>query len=324
MSPLLEVKGLSVSFRTASGLLPVVADLGFELAAGGSLGLVGESGSGKSVTALALLGLHDEATTRTEGSVRLEGRELLGLPDAALRPLRGAQVGLVFQDPLAALDPSLRVGAQVGEALAIHQRLARAERRTRVLTLLGEVGLPRPGELVDAFPHQLSGGQRQRVMIAAALACGPALLIADEPTTALDVTLQAQLMELLTRLRLARGMGLLLISHDLALVAEHCDQVVVLYAGRMVERGPTRQVFERPAHPYTAGLVACSPRLGQGPARLPALPGTAPDRSALPSGCRFRPRCALAQARCAEEEPAWQVRGDGRGHRCHFPLQGPP
>jgi peptide/nickel transport system ATP-binding protein len=320
MTSLLAVESLSVAFRTPAGLLTVVSEVSFEVPAGRAMGLVGESGSGKSVTALALLGLHPEASTRTCGSVRLEGRELLTLDEPALRAVRGAQVAMVFQDPLASLDPSQRLGAQVGEALLLHRPGPAAARRERVRELLAEVGLD-PG-LDRAFPHQLSGGMRQRAMIAAALAAGPRLLIADEPTTALDVTLQAQLLELLGRLRAARGMGLLLISHDLGLVAETCDEVVVLYAGRSVERGPTRALFERPAHPYTAGLIASAPVLGQPRARLQEIPGTVPDLAALPSGCRFRTRCPLAQPRCAEQEPGWQAVGEGRWHRCHFPLPG--
>jgi peptide/nickel transport system ATP-binding protein len=322
VSALLEVARLSVAFRTSRGLLPVVSEVGFAVAPGRALGLVGESGSGKSVTALALLGLHDPASTVVEGSVRLRGRELLGQPERAWRAVRGAEVALVFQDPLAALDPMQRLEAQVGEALTVHRRLDRAARRAAVVALLGEVGLPGAAQLVDAYPHQLSGGMRQRAMIAAALAGGPGLLVADEPTTALDVTLQAQLMELLGRLVRARGMGLLLISHDLGLVAERCDEVAVLYAGRLVERGPVGQVFEHPAHPYTAGLVASSPRLGDARERLQEIAGAVPDLAALPPGCRFSPRCPLAQARCRQQEPAWQP-GDGeRGHRCHFPLGG--
>ncbi len=321
MSALLEVQGLSVAFATPQGPLTAVADVSFEVPAGKTLGLVGESGCGKSVTAMSILRLHDEATTSLTGAIRFYGKDLVSMPTGELRQLRGSKIAMIFQDPQASLNPAHRVGAQVAEAMRLHQGASKADARRRTIELLRDVGIPAPEDRVDAYPHQLSGGLRQRVIIAAALACAPELVIADEPTTALDVTIQAQILELLARLQKARGMSVLLISHDLGLVAETCDEVVVMYAGRTVERGAARAVFETPAHPYTAGLIASSPLLGRAEGRLKEIPGVVPDLRALPSGCRFRDRCPRAEARCAAEEPAWQARTDGRLHRCHFPAE---
>jgi len=321
VSALLEVDSLTVTIETPTGPVTPVAEVSFEVQAGKTVGLVGESGSGKSVTALSLMRLHDEALTTLSGAVRFKGREVLHLPEPEFRALRGSQLAMIFQDPQASLNPALRIGVQVGEALAIHQRMGRAERHRRAVELLGDVGIASPAETVHAYPHQLSGGMRQRVIIAAALACAPQLVIADEPTTALDVTIQAQIMELLVSLQKSRGMGMLLISHDLGLIAESCDEVVVMYAGRTVERGPTRAVFDSPAHPYTAGLIASTPLLGREETRLREIPGVVPELRALPSGCRFRDRCPKAEANCAAEEPKWVVREDGRWHRCHFPAE---
>ena len=308
--------------RAAGSGLRAVDDVSFAVPRGRTVGMVGESGSGKSVTALSLLGLLDARTASVAGRARLGPDDLLAMDAAALRSVRGRRVGMVFQDPAASLDPFWRVGSQIAEAIRLHERVSRAEARARALALLREVGIPAPEERLDAYPHQLSGGMRQRVMIAIALACRPELVIADEPTTALDVTIQAQILELLGRLRRERGTSLLLITHDLGLVAESCDDVVVLYAGRVVERGPAAEVLRAPLHPYTAGLLASTPVPGSGAGRLTEIPGTVPDLRALPAGCRFRDRCPGAQARCADEEPALVAIGT-RAHRCHFPLAAP-
>jgi peptide/nickel transport system ATP-binding protein len=326
-APLLEVAGLSVTFTTPTGPLRAVQEVSFALPAGRRVGLVGESGSGKSITSLALMGLLDGPGMRVEGEVRLFGERLGGAgarhAERRWRALRGSRLAMVFQDPMAALNPRMRVGEQVTEALAVHARLSRAERRRRAVELLTRVGLPDPGVQVDAWPHELSGGMRQRVCIAMALACGPELLIADEPTTALDVTVQAQVMALLARLQEELGMAVLLISHDLGLVAEWCDDVMVMYAGQLVERGPAARVLSRPQHPYTAGLLASLPLPGARRERLEELPGLVPDLRTPPPGCRFHPRCPRAEARCRTDVPAWHespaTPGAG-GHRCHLPL----
>jgi oligopeptide/dipeptide ABC transporter ATP-binding protein len=318
---LLEVLDLSATFATPSGPLRAVDGVSFAVRPGQAVGIVGESGSGKTVTALAVMGLLP-GQCAVRGRVRLAGEDLLTLPAPRLRDLRGRRLAMVFQDPLAALDPSQRIGDQVAEPLRVHRRAPRSALRERAVALLEQVGLPAARERVDAYPHQLSGGMRQRVVIAAALACDPELVIADEPTTALDVTVQAQIMELLRRLQRERGMGLLLISHDLGLVAESCDELVVMYAGQVVERGPTAAVLEAPAHPYTAALLASTPVPGSGRGRLVELPGMVPDLAAPPPGCRFHDRCPFSQARCRELAPAAPDPAARRGHRCHFPLGG--
>ncbi len=318
MSALLEVEGLTVEIDARGKRLRLVDDISFSVQRGRVLGLVGESGSGKSVTALSLLGLFAGKGVRATGVARLEGRELLTMSERELRSIRGAQAAMIFQDPAAALDPLWTVGAQIGEAIRRHERVSKAEARTRALALLQQVGLADPEARLHAYPHQLSGGMRQRVMIAIALAANPKLLIADEPTTALDVTIQAQVMELLGRLQRDRQLGVVLITHDLGLVAEHCDDVAVLYAGRVVERGPAAEVLAAPLHPYTAGLLASTPRPGV-EERLREIAGVVPDLARLPSGCRFRDRCSAAQDKCAAEEPPL-AQLDGRAHRCHFPL----
>jgi oligopeptide/dipeptide ABC transporter ATP-binding protein len=319
--PLLEVEGLCVEIDAAGRRLRLVEEVSLRVERGRALGLLGESGSGKSVTALALLGLFPGRGAEVTGSVRLEGRELLGLPERALREVRGAQAAMIFQDPAAALDPRWTVGAHLTEALQLHQRVPAAEARRRSVELLAQVGLGDPAARLSAYPHQLSGGLRQRVMIAIALAAAPRLLIADEPTTALDVTIQAQVMELLGRLQGERELGVLLITHDLGLVAEQCQDVVVLYAGQVVERGEVAQVLGAPLHPYTAGLLASSPVPGARLERLQEIPGVVPDLAKLAAGCRFRDRCSGAQARCAAEAPPLVSLGE-RAHRCFFPLAG--
>ena len=322
MERVLEIEGLSVEFATERGPLRAVDGVTLSVPRGRALGLVGESGSGKSVTALAVLGLSGR-TSRVSGRIRLDGTDLLALTEDRLREVRGGRVGFVFQDPGAALDPFHRVGDQIAEALLAHRPLDRAALDARVLALLRDVGIPAPEERRHAWPHQLSGGMKQRVMLAIALACDPALLIADEPTTALDVTVQAQILALMKRLQRERDMSLLLISHDLGLVSEACDEIAVMYAGRIVERGPAHDVLRSPRHPYTAGLLASTPRAGSsasGETRLREIPGVVPDLRSLPQGCRFHERCSHARSECRERDPDLVTEGL-RSHRCLFPVE---
>jgi peptide/nickel transport system ATP-binding protein len=298
--PLLQVRDLCVSFDSAQGPLRAVDGLSFELDAGEVLGVVGESGSGKSVSMLALLGLVGSRNVRVSGSVKLRGREVLGLPENELRRLRGGDIAMVFQDPMTALTPVYTVGTQIVEQLRIHTDLGRAAAQARAIELLADVGMPSPAAQFDRYPHQLSGGLRQRAVIAMALSCHPAVLIADEPTTALDVTVQAQILALLDRLRRDTGTAVVLITHDMGVVAELADRVQVMYAGRVVEAAPAQALFDAPRHPYTWGLMASIPPLdGPRPSRLPSIPGAPPSLAALGAGCAFAPRCAQADARCA-------------------------
>ena len=294
---LLAVENLGVTI----GQAPILQGVSFTLARGQTLGLVGESGSGKSMTALAVMGLlPDRAASR--GQIRLDGADLLAMDEDALCRMRGRRMAMVFQEPMTALNPLRSIGQQVSESLRLHLRLSRAEADTRVRRLLDRVGLPAPRFSPDLYPHQLSGGQRQRVMIAIALACGPDLLIADEPTTALDVTIQAQILALLREIIAESGMALLLITHDLGVFGEVAERVMVMYAGRVVEQGRTAEVFAARRHPYTRGLFAASPQsrpAGAGRARLAAIPGTVPDPRALPPGCAFAARCPRAEPDCA-------------------------
>jgi peptide/nickel transport system ATP-binding protein len=293
---LLAVESLGVTIGGA----PILQAVSFALERGQTIGLVGESGSGKSMTALAVMGLLPDRAAPT-GHIRLDGADLLAMPEDALCAVRGRRIAMVFQEPMTALNPLRSIGQQVRESLRLHLHLSRAEADTRVRRLLDRVGLPAPRFSPDLYPHQLSGGQRQRVMIAIALACGPDLLIADEPTTALDVTIQAQILALLREIIAESGMAMLLITHDLGVVGEVAERVMVMYAGRVVERGSTAEVFAARRHPYTRGLFAASPQ--SRPAglrtRLAAIPGTVPDPRALPPGCAFAPRCPRAEADCA-------------------------
>lgn len=311
---MLEVKGLTVTVPGPDGGLPAVRGVDFALGAGGTLALVGESGSGKTLTALALLGLLPPGA-RASGSVRWRGRELLGLPERERRALRGRRLALVFQEPGTALNPVLRVGEQVAEALRHHHGLGRREAAVRAVALLREVRLPDPAARAREYPHQLSGGMRQRVVLAAALACEPALLIADEPTTALDVTVQAQILDLLADLVRARGMALLLVTHDLALVPALARRIVVLCGGLAVESGETADVLRAPAHPYTRALVAALPEAWPG-GRLPAAAAGPADLRVPRAGCPFAPRCPRAAPACRAEPPPFVPLAAGRGAAC--------
>ncbi|MBP6782048.1 MAG: ABC transporter ATP-binding protein, partial [Ottowia sp.] len=294
--PLLEVSHLRVDLHTHRGTAAAVRDMTFTLDRGETLGLIGESGCGKSMTALALMGLAPENAT-VSGSLKLEGRELIGLHDRDWRAIRGYQVAMIFQEPMTALNPVHRVGAQIAEPLRLHQNLSGSVAREKAIALLDRVGIPDAARRVDSFPHQFSGGQRQRIMIAMALACEPDVLIADEPTTALDVTVQKQILGLIRELVTERGMALILISHDLGLIAQNVQRMLVMYGGSVVESGPSADVFARPAHPYTRGLMAARPNMqhrlvAHRSERLPTIPGSVPDLFSLPPGCPFAGRCA--------------------------------
>lgn len=303
--PLLEVRNLRTWFSSEAGTARAVDGVSFEVAPGETLGIVGESGCGKTVTSLSLMGLIPSPPGRiVEGSsIRFRGRELTTLPPRELRKLRGNEMAMIFQEPMSSLNPVYTVGDQIVEALRLHRKLSRKEARARGVAALREVGIPEPEQRFDEYPHQLSGGMRQRVMIAMALACEPDLLIADEPTTALDVTIQAQILDLLAGLRERRGMAILLITHDLGVVAEVCDRVLVMYAGQVVEAGTVEAIFHAPRHPYTQGLLASLPRLETRGERLRPIEGTVPSPLAWPAGCRFHARCPHAWDRCRDEAP---------------------
>jgi peptide/nickel transport system ATP-binding protein len=317
-SPLLSVRDLGVAFAGLEADVHAVDGVSFDLAPGETLALVGESGSGKTVTALALMGLLAAGTTRMSCThVLFEGVDLSRADRETLRRLRGDRIGMIFQEPMTSLNPLMRIGAQVDETLMVHRRLGRQAARTRTLELLAMVQLPDPEALAEAYPHQLSGGMRQRVMIAMALACEPSLLIADEPTTALDVTVQAQILALLSRLKDRLGMALILITHDLGVVAEIADRVLVMYAGRAVESGSVDDVLDRPAHPYTLGLLQSTIRLGGDPgSRLPEIAGTVPVIHCPPERCTFAPRCPRAAPLCEDARPAERTLGPGRWAAC--------
>ena len=320
---LLEVKDLRIEFATPQGPAAILDGVDLSLERGRSLGLVGESGCGKSMTALAIMGLLSEQA-RVSGTIALDGEDLLALPEPALCRLRGRRISMIFQEPMTALNPVKTIGRQVAEGLHRHLRLGRTEAEARAARLLDRVGLPGQRFPLSLYPHQLSGGQRQRVMIAAAMACGPDLLIADEPTTALDVTLQAQVLDLIAELVESEGLALLLIAHDLGVVAEMADAVAVMYSGRIVEAGPTTAVFGAMAHPYARGLFAAMPKgPGDGASadRLATIPGQVPDPAGRPPGCAFAPRCSQAQDLCAAEPP---VESLSAGHwvRCRYPQRG--
>jgi peptide/nickel transport system ATP-binding protein len=301
-SALLTVSHLTTSFQTGARAIRVVNDVSFEIRRGDTLGLVGESGSGKSMTALSLMRLVPPPGRVEGGSILYERRDLLALSESEMREIRGAGMALIFQEPMTALNPVFTVGDQIAEAMLVHGRANRRQARQRAIDLLAEAGIGEAARRVDDYPHQLSGGMRQRVMIAIALACEPPLIIADEPTTALDVTIQAQILDLLRSLKERRGLSLLLITHDLGVIAETADQVAVMYAGRLVEQAPVRALFADPKHPYTQGLLASIPRRGRG-VRLHAIDGTVPDLAALPPGCSFAPRCPQRLPECDDAFP---------------------
>jgi len=314
----LEIKGLVTEFRTERGTVRAVDGVSFTIPERGTLGVVGESGCGKSVTALSIMRLLAAPGRIAAGTITYAGKDLVHLPLDEMRKIRGNRIAMIFQEPMTSLNPVFTVGDQVGEAVRLHQGKNRREAREIAIEMFRLVGIPSPEQRVDAYPHQLSGGMRQRVMIAMALACKPDLLIADEPTTALDVTIQAQILELLESLQRELGMSILLITHDLGVVAETCAEVVVMYAGRVVEQAPAVTLFATPHHHYTAGLMRSVPAFGS-TERLQEIPGMVPSLHELPVGCKFAGRCPAVQDRCREVEPELVPLG-GSHVRCHFPL----
>lgn len=319
--PLLDVKDLRLEFRTSRGAASVLNGVSFQVRPGETLCIVGESGCGKSMTSLATMRLIPSPPGRiTGGSVRFAGEELLQATEQRMREIRGNRIAMIFQEPMTSLNPVMTVGRQLVESLRLHLKLSREAARARTIELLRAVGIPAPEARIDEYPHQMSGGMKQRVMIAMALACRPAILIADEPTTALDVTVQAQIFDLLRELQAREGTAIVLITHDMGAVSEMADRVVVMYGGRVVEQGATRDVLERPAHPYTQGLIACLPEL-EGEARrtrppLPEIPGVVPSIWELGTGCAFRDRCPRAMAQCGTQVPALREVGDDHRAAC--------
>jgi peptide/nickel transport system ATP-binding protein len=321
-APLIEISELRVTFHGDRGRVThAVNQVDLTVARGATLGIVGESGCGKSVTALALMGLLPDSA-EVNGSVHFDGRDLLHIPDEELRDLRGDRLTMIFQEPMTSLNPSLTIGDQIAEVLIRHRGLSSNAARDKTIALLRKVKIPSPEKRLDEYPHNLSGGMRQRVMIAIALACDPQLLIADEPTTALDVTIQAQILDLMRELKAESGAAIILISHDLGVIGEICDEVAVMYAGEIVERAPAAALFEQPEHPYTVGLLGSIPRLDRQTDELAAIKGMVPEMSALADNCRFSPRCPFADERCRTERPPIITFEGGRWSRCFYaPLE---
>ena len=320
---LLEVDDLNVHFVTEDGVVRAVDGVSFELERGKVLGIVGESGSGKSVTAMTVMGLTRDVNSHFGGKVQYKGRNLLELSEKEMQDYRGNEIGMIFQDPMTSLNPVYRIGEQIVEAIQAHEELDKATAQRRAVELLRQVGIPNPESRVDDFPHQFSGGMRQRAMIAMALSCNPAILIADEPTTALDVTIQAQIVELISKLKDDFNSAVIMITHDLGVVADIADEIVVMYAGRVVERAPTRELFYDPQMPYTWGLLGSIPRLDRPKqARLHSITGAPPSLIQLPEGCKFRPRCPHAFEKCMQEPPL-ENRVETPGHldRCWLEVE---
>ncbi|NIA72251.1 ABC transporter ATP-binding protein [Pelagibius litoralis] len=311
---LLSVQDISVTI----GKLDLLDGVAFDIDSGEILGLVGESGSGKSLTAMCVMGLLPRiGGTITEGSIVFDGREMIGLPEAELRRLRGKRIALISQNPMTSLDPIIRIGAQIDQVSTLHLGLSAAAARDRSLELIAQLRIPEPAAIHGAYPHQLSGGMKQRIVIAMALAADPDLIVADEPTTALDVTIQAQIIQIMVELVRDRGLALMLITHDMGVVAQACDRVVVLYAGRVAETNTVEAIFAEPRHPYTRELIRCIPRLGQAPGSLKGIPGAVPSVIDYPAGCRFNPRCAVADDLCRDTVPALERKASGLA-ACHF------
>jgi peptide/nickel transport system ATP-binding protein len=314
---LLDVKELRTEFKRDKSWVTAVSDVSFHVDKGEVLGLVGESGCGKSVTSLSVMRLLlDTSGKTTHGEVLFNGQDLLKLSEKEMRAIRGYKVSMIFQNPMSSLNPCMRVERQIVEAIRLHNKISKQEARARAFNVLKSVGIPDPETTLRSYPHQLSGGMSQRVMIAMAMSCEPELLIADEPTTALDVTIQAQILDLMLQIREERNTGILLITHDLGVVAEMCSRVIVMYAGRIVEEAPVEELFANPIHPYTQGLIASVPKLGSNVTSLPSIPGSVPDLSVMPKGCKFAPRCKYAQAICHEEEPELNYVNGSTVQRC--------
>ncbi len=316
MEHLLDIKNLNVTFKNDSRRVQVVSDLSLHITKNESLGIVGESGSGKSVTSLCAMRLLPPATTEIQGEILFHGQNLLALSEKEMQNIRGNRIAMIFQEPMTSLNPIHTCGKQIAESVLLHQKVTKKEAMEKAEELLSLCGIPDPRQRLREYPHQLSGGMRQRVMIAIALACNPELLIADEPTTALDVTIQAQILDLLTSLRKTRDMGVIMITHDLGLVYDFCDRVVVVYTGQVVESAPVKDLFQKPLHPYSEGLIGALPKLG-GPAdRLESIEGMVPDAGKMPEGCHFHPRCKYATERCKTQAPPLYTLPGGRQARC--------
>ncbi len=314
---ILEIKNLHTYFYTDSGVIKSVDGVDIELREGTTLGIVGESGSGKSVTALSVMGLLMGTTGKVaEGEILFEGRDLTKLDDEERRKMRGEKISMIFQEPMTSLNPVMKIGDQITECILMHNNISKQEAWDKAVEMLKLTGVPRVERMMKEYPFQLSGGQRQRVMIAMALVCKPKILIADEPTTALAVTIQAQILDLMENLKQKTGTSILFITHDLGVVAEVCDDVVVMYSGRVVEKGDVRSIFASPSHPYTRGLLASIPKLGECAEELESIPGNVPNPKYMPQGCKFAPRCSCAFDKCREEEPGFYDVGEGHMSRC--------
>lgn len=318
---LLEVKELRTEFKREKSWVTAVNDVSFSINKGEVLGLVGESGCGKSVTSLSIMRLLlDTSGKTTHGEVMFDGKDILKISEKEMRGIRGYKMAMIFQNPMSSLNPCIRVDKQLMEAILLHNKISKQEARQRAFNVLQSVGIPDPENTLRSYPHQLSGGMSQRVMIAMAMSCEPQLLIADEPTTALDVTIQAQILELMLEIKEKRNTGILLITHDLGVVAEMCSRVIVMYAGRIVEEAPVKDLFANPVHPYTQGLIASVPKLGSNMTSLPSIPGSVPDLSVMPKGCKFAPRCKYAQSICHEKEPELTYVEGSTVQRCRCHL----
>ncbi|ATW28971.1 peptide ABC transporter ATP-binding protein [Candidatus Formimonas warabiya] len=313
---MLEVKDLTVSFKKGRRFVPVVENLGFGMIKGETLGIVGESGCGKSVTALSIMGLLPKGAARVEGKIRFNGKDLHQFREEEFSRLRGQEIAMIFQDPLTSLDPVFSIGSQLMEGISEHTRCRKKEAFSQSVEMLRKVGIPRAEEIMDEFPHQLSGGMRQRVMIAGAMCCHPDLLIADEPTTALDVTIQAQILDLMGSLQDEFKTAIILITHDMGVVAEMCDRVMIMYAGKIMEEGSVKDIFRDPKHQYTVGLMNSIPSKGEGKKYLFSIKGTVPLPEEMPAGCRFAPRCEAAQAQCLYHQPPRVEIGPGHFTSC--------
>ena len=315
---LLEVKHLRTEFFSSKkSSVTAVDDVSFDIKKGEIVGLVGESGCGKSVTSLSIMQLLKDTPGKvTNGEIIFQGRNLLEVSKKEMLDIRGDKMSMIFQEPMSSLNPSMRIDKQMIEGIRLHTPLTKAEARKKAADILSQVGIPDPQRVLKNYPHQLSGGMSQRVMIAMAMSCEPDLLIADEPTTALDVTIQAQILELMKKIQQDKGMSILLITHDLGVVAEMCSRVIVMYAGKIVEEAPVEILFANPTHPYTQGLIASVPKLGSGVKVLPSIPGSVPDLSAMPKGCRFAPRCKYATEKCHQEQPELLSVGEKQKCRC--------
>lgn len=315
---LLDVQDLCTVFQVGKRkTVTAVNGISFQVGAGEIVGLVGESGCGKSVTSLSVMQLLKNTSGRVVGGqVLLKGKDLLHCSEKEMRAVRGKEISMIFQEPMSSLNPSMRIGAQMVEAIRLHTDMDKKAARDHALTMMRKVGIANPETTIRSYPHQLSGGMSQRVMIAMAMSCDPTVLIADEPTTALDVTIQAQILQLMRQIRDNNNTGILLITHDLGVVAEMCSRVIVMYAGRIVEEAPVQELFATPKHPYTQGLIASVPKLGSGVTSLPSIPGSVPDLSMMPAGCKFAPRCSKACDRCHQTEPPLFNLKDGRQSRC--------